>query len=313
MLGDRHRAEPLARSRRRATRPGSRSRSARCSSCIVAGLRARRRLAERALPRRRAPRCRRCSCRGSSSRRSSTRSTTSPASTSTRLVDSAPLGELPHAARSRRCATPLFYGEAPGAGDTVYLGRRGRRRARARRVRLQPRRTTGSRPKSDDGAALEAGPSRPRVGGQALRASPARRRRAATGRSSGSPKRGFRPPPGAQARERRRSPRDSPSIEPPDRRAALGVRVEQQPRPVRRRDRARDEVRDGDRVVGRRAAPPAPRARRPVSASSAAVRRRRRAAARRSAAAPRRRASSGVDPTSANQKRNSSTRSNASR
>ena len=66
------------------------------------------------------------------------------------------------------------------------------------------------------------------------------------GSSSGWPKPGLRPPPGAQARSDRSRGLDRAT----DGGEPLRVRVEHPPRPVRRRGRAGDEVRGGDGVLG---------------------------------------------------------------
>ena len=72
------------------------------------------------------------------------------------------------------------------------------------------------------------------------------------GKSSGRPKRGLRPPPGAQgaSSSAHAAPETAVDLDrAAHRRVALGMSVEEKTRPVGLRLRARDEVRDGDGVL----------------------------------------------------------------
>ena len=291
---------------RRATPSGSRSRSPCSPSASSAGLSLAVASLNARLPRRRAPRRARSCCRGSSSRPCSTRSRGSRAfEDHPRLVDLVHYAQSAHArdrgharpallrARCRRPATPSI--------SSVVA----RARARARRVRLQPRRRPRGSRSLIRPSKIAGLPVRD-VGGQALvlaRLEPG----SSDGSSSGCAERGV----AAAAGRPGRSERSRVSIEPPT--AAKPSACASSTR--------RDQSGAGIAPATRWAVATAPSS---TSGSSCAA-----SAAAVSASSPpwtttasRRSAIrgatttsswSGDEPISSNQKRNSSTRSNASR
>ena len=208
---------------------------------------------------------------------------------------------------------PLFLGEAPPAADFTYLVVATAVALVARRAGVQ----VGRRP--DRGRSVTEHATveervRPVVGRQAemlgrLQAGEQRRQQqravearvASSGCPPGEPAGGASPAHRAAGGNERR----------PDRRPALLVCVEHAPRPVRRRDGPGDEVRDRDGLVDRRAPPPVPRAQ-PRSPRRGRRGRRPPAVVSRSVVCTSASRSRVAQPSSASQKRCSSTRSKRS-